>query len=399
MVEGKEPLWYWRSHNDWVVYPEVDSAEIERLYQLWLGKGGMRSRKNKMARISIDEDHEICFGELRQYRKYGDPDQYREVQRLEWADQPKVGVATAKPKGRAAGRPKDVATDSGVASSWAREDSKAVGRRAAKAAAADSSKFELRLLPCQDQRYKEVGAEMVHLFKMADNSLKGATSAAPSTENALRASQVSSHLKHLQRSIRQTQQYKSAVRDAAASAGEVPNFDPVHNFGHHELGHPKLAGVLPQPPQKRQAQAQRPPRVSGVQSARMPQRRPLSKSRLCSVNPSSARALRQRAEGTVETVAAPPDSGSRGSGLRRHPLPPPPRDLAQLSASLGSSGRWPRERTGPYNFGLAARTGSARDVGGLPQVVLPPSQSGEIQMSANGPITYRFDVRYGKYCR
>ena len=57
--------WYWRAgHGDWVQHAEIDSAEIEEVYKQWMKLGGQRSRKNKFVRMVIDDDHEICFGDM-----------------------------------------------------------------------------------------------------------------------------------------------------------------------------------------------------------------------------------------------------------------------------------------------------------------------------------------------
>jgi hypothetical protein len=305
------------------------------------------------------------------------------VQRLEWADQPeRTGKPLNAPKSKVRAKvARDNAAAAGdqsmIAESWAREVSRATARRAAKLNEVESSTFDLRVLPCQDQKYKDVGTEMVHLFKMADNRVdRDVNGAAEGAEPAPRVPHVSDHYRHLQRSLRQTQQYKRAINQAAATVAAA-SFDPVQNFSSANVHTPR--GAAMQLPLSSSASR----RVRLVRSARN-----------VGAAPSSARRapLSSRAPGAVA-------GGLRvGESLRR-PLPPPPADFDQLAASLNSNGDWPKNNLGtmPVNWALAARTGQADR---LPQVVVPPSQSGEILMSSrNGPVVYRFSVRCGRYLR
>lgn len=101
--------------------------------------------------------------------------------------------------------------------------------------------FLLRKLPCQSEQYDSVGAEMLHMFKLAeyrqDGTLHSASSRpAPSGE--------SKRLQIKDKMFLRSQAFKSRTAKVTAVPPEAGSFAPVGSFG---LGSQLNLGIRPEP--------------------------------------------------------------------------------------------------------------------------------------------------------
>ena len=246
------PRWVWQSARDWVDYPKNTCAQLECLYVAYQSMDRTHRQKPILVSVSISgnqqviaggrdgwtggvllcfekQDLQIDFANMRQYSKYGDPELFRQIQRVDQhfvANAP-VGSGLSKERRlKKKGQKKGLRHNSGVANAdmW----SKTANRRT-RPQAANSSTFELRILPCQDAKYEQVGAEMVHMFKMAEkNKISGGQEVQGLQPSTSRSS--TAKIRHLQRSLRQPRRFKEVTNTAQAIAAAAPNFDPVKNF-------------------------------------------------------------------------------------------------------------------------------------------------------------------------
>ncbi len=436
--------WFWKGKRGWETFDDDAAAALEKAYREHtraMKQGGTRRRSldtDEGQRYPLDDDHTVSFAEMRQYRTYGDPSWFRSVHRGVPSDMSKPNAQGTDLKSGRVPRPPakkgaQQRTGSGrtlvqrraaegwgdaqtAADAWVQEGAARKNealRRAKSDARRVGGEFTLRVLPCQDTRYKDVSSDMVRWFKLADED-PGASKAAAASWKP----NTPENIRHLQRSLKQARVYKnvqsaSTVNLQAAAAQEASGFEMVDCFtlpsdgveygqgysqttsrpvgltGSGEIVESEWGKIPPPPPPQ-------------SQSARAVQ--PQSEVDLTSGNkPWSARTY---GTGTNWSQTKKPRGAPNTHGrqhidavTRSHRVPNQPHTGVRPEQSWASSSEassWATAVLGPS----AADVGTPRagtGVGAFPPIAPPTSVSGEVVMSQRPRIVYKFSPRYSTF--
>eukprot|EP01043_Picozoa_sp_COSAG02_P045011 COSAG02_NODE_4075_length_5828_cov_9.864200_2_plen_453_part_00 len=440
--------WFWKGKRGWETFDDDAVAALEKAYREHkMQTRGVKQEKTARRsldtvedhRYSLDPDHTVSFAQMRQYRTYGDPSWFRSIHRGVPNDMPKSSAAPAadSKSGRVPRPPAKKGaqqrTGSGrtlaerraaegwggdpatAADAWVQEGAvrkNEMLRRAKGEARRAGGEFTLRVLPCQDTRYKDVSSDMVRWFKLADED-PGASKAAA----ASRKPNTPENIRHLQRSLRQARVYKnvqsaSTVNLQAAAAQEANGFDmvdcfalpseaveygqgsgqtPSRSVGLTGMGNivESELGTIPPPPQSQSARA-----VQAGSEVDLATERD---------EPWSARNFGTGTNWSqTKKPRVPPKTHGRqhiDAVTRSHQVPNQPHTGVRPERSWASSSEassWATAVLGPS----AADAGTPRagtGVGALPPIAPPTGVTGEVVMSQRPRIVYKFSPRYSTF--